>query len=369
MEGSFVGVIPGPSVAAQIGFEIVASLNRAGAEATAIFVAAGPLSDRAKSEGMTYRIVSAADADSGSFRERVNGARAELEPLQPGVVYVNSVANSPWAVAAKQLGARVVLHAHELEWELGRLLNTGATCLDLCAAADLLVAAGGEVITSLQRKLGYLPDDVVNIGPIVDIAEIRDRSRQKWQAQWRYTRPFNPSSRGAVASYGAPLDQNGFDVFLETARLLPERDFLWLDNRTGERPQPIFDRGALEPPANFYYGVIDNHYPLLAQSDLIVLIGREPRSRAEIVELAALNVPVIGFTQSLDDATGFLGAFHILHGKPDSSRLAMTIGKFEAGAAASRHALLSGGPTLAESPDFKQLIRALRERKLIELAA
>ena len=107
--------------------------------------------------------------------------RKTLEGLDCTVAYVNSIAASAWAVAAKMLGAKVVIHAHELDQDLRRLLLARITCLDIGVSADAVVVAADAVAKALGRTLGYLPSDVINIGVLLTPTRCAGRLRTRFR--------------------------------------------------------------------------------------------------------------------------------------------------------------------------------------------
>lgn len=210
-EESFVGVIhSGRGTAVpRVGLNIVQFITDARGQGLALFESDGPLVARARARGLPCRVVRRGGFASGIFRETVNAARAELEELQPAVLYANSCEASAWAVAGKQLGLKVILHFYELDRELKALLHAGATCIDVCAAADAVVVSGEAVISSLQRCLGYVPNDIIDVGVPLDGTEIAGSEKQEINAQWLYGRPYVRSARKLITMWGTACFRNG----------------------------------------------------------------------------------------------------------------------------------------------------------------
>ena len=180
-----------PADAPRIGLEIARWLKGNSEDVLLICQEDGPIV-RAAREGGLRTLVAGEPLSKSSFRERVAACRSTLEELDCTVVYVNSIAASAWAAAAKMLGAKVVLHAHELDRELRQLLQAGITCLDIGASADAVVVAADAVAKALGRTLGYLPFDVIDIGVFADPDEVRRKALQTVSPQWLFGRPFIP---------------------------------------------------------------------------------------------------------------------------------------------------------------------------------
>jgi hypothetical protein len=297
----------------------------------------------------------------------VNAARAELEQLQPAVLYANSSAASAWAVAGKQLGLKVILHFYELDRELKAVLHAGATCIDVCAAADAVVVSGDAVVSSLRRCLGYVPDNIIDVGAVFDGADIGERATQEVSVRWLFGRRHLRSGRKMVIMWGSACYRNGIDIFVEMARRLPEHDFLWIGAWTADANHALSASGVVpENLGNFYCtGEIDNPYPLIAISDLFVLTAREAENPVDLMELATLNTQVVCFSESLEHWMVSPSAFYVLFGIPSVDRLVPFVSlclEKNGGIQGGRRASL---PTPHSQTEFAHLLDELRRRTLL----
>jgi hypothetical protein len=329
MNEKLVGVIHDGSASAlnRAGLEIFRFIANARGAGLALFGSEGPMGRIAETRGVPYRVVRNSGFASGSFRDKVNAARGELGRLRPEMVYATSVACSPWVVAGKQLGAKVVLHVHELRRELMALLHSGATCIDVCAAADVVAVSGDAVASDLQRCLGFVPDDIIDVGVLLDDVEILRRVQQKFSARWHSGRQYAQSDRKLVVMWGAACHRNGIDIFVETARQMPAHDFLWIGAWTDEANRTALEKGFMSDNLDNFYctGEVDNPYPLIAMCDLFVLTACEVDYPADLVELAALGIRTVCFSGSFDSWVLLPRAFYVLHGFPRADRLVKVI--------------------------------------------
>jgi hypothetical protein len=326
MERKFVGVIHSGASAAvsRSGLNITKVIADARGDGLVLFASDGPLVTTAKERALQCRVVRRGGFTSGIFRDAVNAASAELEELQPTVLYVNSCAASAWALAGKQLGLKVIFHVYELDRELVAQLHGGATCIDICAAADIVVVSDKAIVSSLRRCLGYVPEDVIDVGVLLDGAEIVARaSLQAPPARWLFGRDYERSARKLVTMWGTACFRNGIDIFLEMARRLPAHDFLWIGAWTMDANETLSARGII--PQNFdnFYCAeeIDNPYPLISMADLFVLTTREAENPFDLVELAALRTRIVCFSESLENWKVAPNAFYVLFGAPSVDRL------------------------------------------------
>jgi glycosyltransferase involved in cell wall biosynthesis len=356
-----------PSAISRVGLEIARFIANAQETGLVVFGSEGPISHIAETRGIPYRVARNSGFASGSFRHKVNAAKSELEQLRPAVVYATSVACSPWVIGGKHLGARTVLHVHELRRELIALLHSGATCIDVCAAADLVVVSGEAVASDLRRCLGYVPDDIFNAGVLLDCFLTAERARQEINPRWRYGRRYVRSDRKMVVMWGAACHRNGIDIFVELVQRLPEYDFIWIGAWTQEADDVLSVKGCSPShQANFYCtGEIDNPYPLLAMCDLFVLTARQAENPVDLMELAALNVRIVCFSRSIDSWMIMPQAFYVLHGDPNADRLVGFVSKFLGDQRETRKDGQLALPEFGNQIGFAHLFTELKRRRIL----
>jgi hypothetical protein len=354
----FVIVIDGASEGStpRSGLDIADFVTRSGWDALALFQPAGRLTEAARSRGIHYAVAQAEGFRSGSFRDKVAAARAEIEALQPSVVYANSIAASAWAVAGRQIGAKVVVHAREFDDELMALTRSGATCFDLCGAADLVVVPHRSAVASLRRHLGYVPDSVIEIGSLADGAELAAQARQPVSAEWSFGRPYANSARSLITMWGTAGPSRGVDIFVAAARRLPDFDFLWIGPWTEEADHNLHSRGLeADKIANLYCtGACDNPYYFIASCSLFAATASNT-NMTQLMEVAAMGKPILLFSESGEAAKVLGNGVYLLHGRPDTDRIVALLPK-----------LLEGSGT-GPSDDARVTVSADRQTALARL--
>lgn len=317
-----------PTGAPRVGLEVALWLKEYFDDILLISQEDGPIVNLAQDGGLRTRIAEE-PLSKVPFRERVAACSKVLENLNCTVAYVNSIEASAWAVAAKMLGAKVVLHVHELEQSLKVLLRLGLTCHDICASADAVVVAANAAVGGLSRTLGYVPSDVVNIGVFTDPEVVRHKALQTVLPQWQFGRRFAKSSRKIIGMCGTACHRKGLDYFIRLAQRLQQFDFLWIGEWTDDARQTARSAGFENAfPENFYLtGHVDNPYPLMLMFDLFVLTSREDPNPIVALEAMALGKPVVCFTQTGDTWRIGGDGLYAIHGKPNEDLLCATITK------------------------------------------
>jgi hypothetical protein len=351
----------------RVGLQIIKEIRDAAGIAAVLIGPQGPIAKLADAERIPYRLTRDPKFASGSFRDRVIAARCELEGLKASTVYATSAACSPWAVAAAQIGVKVILHVREFDDELMSLLKTGATCIDVCSAADVVIVSGGEVESSIRRCLGYVPHNVTDVGVLLDGAWIIEQAGHSAAARWLHGRPYLQSDRQLVVMQGIASSSNGVDIFAEMARQLPAYDFVWIGPWSEHADQELSRRGlSAASLANFYCtGEIDNPYPIVADSDLFALTARRAENPLDIIELAALNVKIICFSRSMEAWKDLPRAFYILEGVPSVDRLTRAVSLILGEKRKARHPHFPSFPTVSAQPGFRTLLNHLPTQALL----
>jgi glycosyltransferase involved in cell wall biosynthesis len=263
-------------------------------------------------EAFSYRV---------TFKQRVDQARALLEERQSDMVYVNSVAASPFLVAAKLLGRHAVLHVHEKAGELYSLLRLDATKLDVLPLADAVLLAAEGMRQDILTVFGFQPERIQNFGIAIDTASVREQALDEdavalnadgEQIQW--------GKRFVVGMCGHASPRKGTDIFLQVAAELPEIDFVWIGGWTledaPENPaMEDFERLKLK---NFYVtGGVDNPYKYLGRLGMFFLSSREDPNPLVLAECTVLRVPILCFSGTTA-VTEELGRRAIVcYGKPN----------------------------------------------------
>ncbi len=96
-----------------------------------------------------------------------------LEGDPSDLVYVNSLASSVFAFAAKLTKRKSLVHVHEKIGEMRNLLGGDATKLETMRVADAALLAADDIADDLIDMYGGLPPEVETFGIAVEIDAIR----------------------------------------------------------------------------------------------------------------------------------------------------------------------------------------------------
>ena len=253
------------------------------------------------------------------FETRLQSAREMLEEAGADFVYVNSLASSVFALAARASGLRSLVHVHEKSADIVNLLEHELTKLEVMAATDALVLAGEDIREDVAEVFRYAPPTVTTMGTALDAQSIRTAAAERIApARNAQGRALEPGERLIVGMCGHASHRKGADIFLACAAALPEHDFLWIGGwHAQETPDnialPAYER---DPPPNLYLtGAVDNPYPHLAATDLFFLSSREDPNPLVVGEAWLLGRPVFAFSgaTSISDRIGRFGV--LCHGR------------------------------------------------------
>ncbi len=168
------------------------------------------------------------DPGSSPFSARLRQAIAVLKKLRPDLVYANSAASFEWCVAAHRLRVPCVLHVHEMTKTLRSLLALDVLKIDFPKYVDLLVSASQEVsdaISSLTRDTVFRH---FLFGVAIETDYIKTMSAADAPALKNIAERELSGNRPIVAMCGIATARKGFDIFYESAKAMPEADFLWI---------------------------------------------------------------------------------------------------------------------------------------------
>jgi glycosyltransferase involved in cell wall biosynthesis len=272
-----------------------------------------------------------------SLEKRIGSAMARLDGIRPDLVYVNSLAAGDWLSAAVRGRYRNLLHVHEMSGGIVSLARAGTYHTYDVQRADRILAASRECMRDIRDIFGVSQPKVSNFGVCVDIDDILEKSRLQPVAGCRHDGVAVAlcKQRGAkriIATCGLAQQRKGADIFWETARLIPEHDFLWIGPwNEGEAlgANPALALNEREPLSNLYWtNTTDNPYAVIARADMFVLTAREDPNPLVVPEAISLGLPVLTF------AVGG-GAHHwtsrwgiSLSGSPNPQRLSSFIRRF-----------------------------------------
>lgn len=228
------------------------------------------------------------------FRERVELARAVLEPLRPGLVYVASAAAAEYVLAAEAAGAASVLHVQELDGGISALEGAGAFSPKAVQRATLVIAVSPAAADAARAQAPDRPGVVLSKA-FVDVAAAR-RAAEAAEAPPR-SAAGEPLSyrRPVVCMCGTASPRKGADLFVAAAAEAPEWDFVWV----GPWEEAVAGAPPPAAPNVFLTGVTANPAAHLKRATLFALTSREDPNPLVVMEALSLGVPTLSFTEGV----------------------------------------------------------------------
>lgn len=253
------------------------------------------------------------------FAERLNFAKKFLEQELSTIIYVNSLAACEFVIAAKVVGKIAVVHVHEKVEEMRKLLAIQLMKLEVLSMSDAVVLAAEDLRQDLIEVFGFLPDRVMNFGIAVDTEEIDQLAREgKPEAKTATGKRFKRSKRLVVGMVGHASRRKGSDIFFETARSLPQHDFLWVGNwNFDDAPENVIYSKFVEAkiPNLFVSGGVSNPYKYISNFDLFFLSSREDPNPVVLAEALILRVPILAFSKTTAIADFLARCAILCHGR------------------------------------------------------
>ncbi|MBR8828829.1 MAG: hypothetical protein DSM107014_13160 [Gomphosphaeria aponina SAG 52.96 = DSM 107014] len=170
---------------------------------------------------------------------------------QPDLVYVNSISAVEWVVASRECGVKNTLHCTERKEEYLRLLLLGKVRVELMDNVDTLLCASLEVKQDVEEFFLTLP-------PICEVVE-DELTHDKMLEKAKLIQTLPKNAFGEIIDEEKPIigAKSGWEIFVETAKKLPQLQFLWLGELgSGEKLSNLFSTGKVES-YDFYLGLAD----------------------------------------------------------------------------------------------------------------
>jgi glycosyltransferase involved in cell wall biosynthesis len=226
-----------------------------------------------------------------------------IRSVHPDVVYVNTLTIPLWILAARLTRTPVLVHVHEAEEDLPRLVRAALNAPLLLASSVVTNSAASrrvllDVLPRLARRAAVIPNGVSDAGAAVGQAE---------------------PGRLAVVARLSP--RKGVDVALEAVAILRRhgRDvsldvcgtaypgYEWFEGQLRERADQPDLAGAIR-----FLGYVDRTGPVLATASVVLVPSRvEPFGNTAVEGLLAQRPVVASNVQGLaevvtDQRTGLL---------------------------------------------------------------
>jgi len=323
------------SGAPKIGFEIARYLSSQ-AEITMVVKKSGHLLNSPEYKSTFRKIINARTSHeiSGySSARRTSLAKKILLREHPDLLYVNSVAASDWCRAGKECNIPVVLHSHEMKNELLALEYVKIFERNVAEFVDLLITVSPDAERDIVELCTVPFKRTLSSSPGINFKAV-----QLLAARNDFALPVNifghslQKSKPLISMCGYACRRKGSDIFFQSAKRLPQFDFLWIGpwnkrQAPGNIAYKEYKRSRL---SNFYLtNETFNPYPYLKLSDLFVLTSREDPNPLVVMEALYLSKLCMGFS-STGGSRDLLNRFGVLlQGEITLERLVSAIEQYE----------------------------------------
>ncbi len=285
--------------APRIGFDIASVLAR-DHDVSLISKREGPLIRLSKYSNLVkdYAVTKTSHAYGNiPFSVRVRRATEMLRNLRPALLYANSSASSEWCVAAHHLRIPSVLHTHEMRDGLKSLTTVDALKLDIPRYVDLLVSASQEAFDDFSELTrGTVPKHFL-FGIGIGTEYVKTKANEQASMPTNLSGRELAQDRTVVAMCGMAGARKGFDIFFETARAMPDVEFLWIGPLSGDPTvKQVMKTYNSERTENFFLtGETPNPYVYMKMCDIFVLTSIEDPNPLVVPEARVLGKRILSF--------------------------------------------------------------------------
>ncbi|MCU0524007.1 MAG: sulfotransferase domain-containing protein [Elainella sp. Prado103] len=292
----------------------------------------GPLWDEIldeKPHGMSFHNANTAYGICNlSFEEKVETARLFLNRVKPDLVYANSAESAEWAIAAKMLKIRNIFHLHEMKIGLNSALKTKCLSLDIMDYVDQLICVSRDVEHDVFAVLPVKPKNSIVLENFFECDRLRELSQIEMPLPNNALGEVIKRDRPIICGCGTASYRKGVDIFFDTARQLPEFQFLWIGKWNTDSSNPAHQTFETEALSNFFItGEVNNPYFYLGLSNILALTSREDPYPLVVFESLILGKQVICFSETggsrfILDKWGY-----VVFGKPNAETLSRLLKK------------------------------------------
>lgn len=243
-----------------------------------------------------------------------NVVKEMIDKYKPDLLYANTVVVWKWIKYAISKKIPYIFHIHEKEKAIKEI------CGDYGDFFNQLKSESVITVSSSQKT------DLLKLG-IKDPVLINEFTNTNIANELKYKKEILPNgldiSRPIIISIGSVSYRKGTDVFIETARFLPELQFLYIG---GE-----YEKGILKDlPSNFFYiPQTDNVYYYLSISSLFALTSREEPFSLVVLDSLFLNIPVVCFKEGVGTADILSSLGNVIPGTVNTNDLVSFIKSFD----------------------------------------
>ncbi len=243
-----------------------------------------------------------------------NVVKEMIDKYKPDLLYANTVVTWKWIKYAILKKIPYIFHIHEKEKAIKEI------CGDYGDFFNQLKSENVITVSSSQKA------DLLKLG-IKDPVLINEFTNTNIANELKHKKEILPNgldiSKPIIISIGSVSYRKGTDVFIETARSLPELQFLYIG---GE-----YEKGILKDlPNNFFYiPQTDNVYYYLSISSLFALTSREEPFSLVVLDSLFLNIPVVCFKEGVGTADILSSLGNVIPGTVNASDLVSFIKNFD----------------------------------------
>lgn len=209
-----------------------------------------------------------------------------------------TASNGDLVKLTKKCGFKVVSMIHELEPVI-RMLHLEDATKDMLVYSDKVLFS-----TSIAKK------QILSLCNVCDSTKIcikpqgtylekpcpEEIARQRENLTKSY--PRLKDGKKVIAGIGNTTERKGFDIFLQTAQLMPECEFVWAGKKENYYDEAIEKNG--NPPNFIFLGLLDAMQlaGLYSLADVYLMCSRFDTLPSTILEALLFGVPVVGSRSS-----------------------------------------------------------------------
>lgn len=223
-----------------------------------------------------------------------------------------TASNGDLVQITKKCGYNVVSMIHELEQVIS-MLNLENETKDMLLYSDKILFSTSIAKNQILKLCNVSDSEKIFIRPqgtYLKKPSLEEIKRQRKKIIELY--PVLAGEKKVIAGVGNTTERKGFDIFLKTAELLPDCEFIWAGKKENYYDEVLAKNGK---PSNFIFlGSlnVDQLSGVYSLADIYLMCSRFDTLPSTILEALLFGIPVIGAKNSggivdiINSANGFL---------------------------------------------------------------
>lgn len=223
-----------------------------------------------------------------------------------------TASNGDLVQITKKCGYNVVSMIHELE-QVIRMLNLENAVKDMLLYSDKILFSTSIAKNQILKLCNVSDSEKIFIRPqgtYFKKPSLEEIKRQREKIIELY--PALAGEKKVIAGVGNTTERKGFDIFLKTAELLPNCEFIWAGKKENYYDEVLAKNGN---PSNFIFlGSlnVDQLSGVYSLADIYLMCSRFDTLPSTILEALLFGIPVIGAKNSggivdiINSTNGFL---------------------------------------------------------------